>query len=67
MTPEAKAVEIYNKMFFSSRSIEIHHAKECAFIAVELIIEQLTPIEKAPHNKNAFEYWNKVISKLHML
>ena len=67
MTPKEKAIEIYNKMFMSSHTIEDFHARECAFIAVDLIIEQLTPIEKAPNNKNAFKYWNEVKEKLHML
>jgi hypothetical protein len=38
MTPLEKARDLFNKMFSSSRSIEVEQAKKCALIAVEEII-----------------------------
>ena len=40
MTPKEKAVELFNKMFYSSRSIEVEQAKKCALIAVEELIKE---------------------------
>ena len=38
MTPKEKAKELFNKMFCSSRSIEVEQAKKCALIAVDELI-----------------------------
>ena len=38
MTPKNKAEELFNKMFCSSRSIEVEQAKKCALIAVDELI-----------------------------
>ena len=39
----------------------------CALIAVDEIIQQLTPIENAPNNKNAFDYWEQVKKEINNL
>jgi hypothetical protein len=53
-----KAKELVNKFYDKIKYIET--SKDCASIAVNEIIKQLTPIEKAPNNKSAFLYWKDV-------
>ena len=64
MTPKEKADGLFDKYSYElsnhifNGTFDI--AKECALIAVDEIIKQLTPIEKAPNNKDAFKYWEEV-------
>jgi len=71
LTPKQKAEELHQK---------IHYLKDCgvyifsdgmdsevtqvALFVVSEIENQLTPIEKAPNNKEAFEYWQEVKQEL---
>ncbi len=41
--------------------------KQCALIAVDEVIQQLIPIEKAPNNKSAFQYWEEVQQEIEKL
>jgi hypothetical protein len=71
MTPKEKANELFDKYNYElsnhifNGTFDI--AKECALIAVDEIIQQLTPIEKAPNNKSAFQYWNEVKQEIELL
>ena len=64
MTAKEKAKELFNKFYMAIPSDEMgecyESSKQCALIAVNEIIQQLTPIEKAPNNKSAFQYWQEV-------
>ena len=69
LTPKEKAKEIFDKMYFvddpmGNYPMCFETAKQCALIAVDEIENQLTPIEKAPNNKEAFKYWKKVKEEL---
>jgi hypothetical protein len=44
-----------------------NNAKQCALIVVNQILKQLTPIEKAPNNKDAFECWQQVKEEIEKL
>ena len=71
MSPKEQANELVNK-YIELLSIHIFNgvfdiAKHCALIAVDEIIQQLTPIEKAPNNKSAFQYWNEVKQEIELL
>jgi hypothetical protein len=67
MTPKEKANEIVKKYFFNTSISSIHTAIKCSLIAVDEIIAQLTPIEKAPKNKDAFLYWDEVKQEIEKL
>ena len=73
MTSKAKAKELFKKY---SKGKDEHGwslcefdscAKKCALIAVDEIIKQLTPIEKTPNNKSAFQYWEEVKQEIELL
>ena len=73
MTAKAKAKELFKKY---SKGKDEHGwylcdfdscAKQCALIAVDEIIKQLVPIEKAPNNKSAFQYLEEVKQELELL
>jgi len=64
MSPKEKANEIVKKYFFDTNISSIYTAIKCSLIAVDEIIGQLTPIEKAPNNKDAFLYWDEVKQEL---
>jgi hypothetical protein len=59
MTPKETAGDLFNKMFTSSRSIEVEQAKKCALIAVN---------EISIHNgiKN-LSYWQEVKKEIELL
>jgi hypothetical protein len=77
MTPEEKAKElVFNFRQYCVTTVSINqyqseytlkYAKQCALIAVDEIIKQLTPIEKAPNNKSAFLYWEEVKQEIEKL
>ena len=45
MTPKEKAKDLFDKMFFSTRSIEVEQSKQCALIAVDEILESIDNFE----------------------
>lgn len=59
MTPRQKANQLFNR-YQSEVGMFKFDAKHYALIAIEEIIEQLTSIEEAPNNENAFDYWEEV-------
>ena len=71
MTPKEKADELFDKYSYElsnhifNGTFDI--AKECALIAVDEIIKQLVPIERAPNNKSAFQYWQEVKQEIELL
>ena len=71
MTPKEKAYELFDKYSYElsnhifNGTFDI--AKECALIAVDEIIKQLVPIERAPNNKSAFQYWQEVKQEIEKL
>ena len=71
MTAKKKADELVIK-FYDTFTISWEYdnwvlAEECALIAVDEIIKQLVPIEKAPNNKSAFQYWQEVKQEIEKL
>ena len=65
MTPKEKAIELYNKMYetgFKPKSvlIRIEQAKECALIAVDEILSELTEIPYGLEYLNRLNYWLEV-------
>jgi len=50
-----------------NRVVRKNIAKQCAIIAVDEVVQQLTPIEKAPNNKSAFQYWQEVKKEIEKL
>ena len=67
MTPKEKACELVDKMYFSRRFLEeesyvplqaFNHAKECALIAVDVIINALEIHQW--QNKSVIEYYLEV-------
>jgi len=68
MTPKEKAEELTDKMYVGFiHPLYNYKAKQCALIAVDEVIQQLTPIEKAPNNKSAFQYWQEVKTEIKKL
>ena len=59
MTPKETAKDLFNKMFTSSRSIEVEQAKKCALIAANEIA-----IHNGIENLN---YWNEVKEEINKL
>jgi hypothetical protein len=64
MTPEEKAEDLFNKMFSSSRSIEVEQAKKCALIAVD---EILNNVNGALDYESDIEYWKEVKQEIEKL
>jgi hypothetical protein len=72
MIPKEKAKELVYEMSLATDeygyiNTNVHRHKQCAIIAVNEIINQLTSIEKAPNNLMAFEYWNEVKQEIENL
>ncbi len=74
MIPKDKASDLFRKILGKNPNrqdgisiIDTIHAKQCALIAVDEVIQQLTPIEKAPNNKFAFQYWQEVKNEIESL
>ena len=72
MTPQEKAIELYNKMYetgFKPKSvlIRIEQAKECALIAVDEILNELTEIPYGLEYLNRLNYWLEVKQEIEKL
>ena len=72
MTPKEKAIELYNKMYetgFKPKSvlIRIEQAKECALIAVDEILNELTEIPYGLEYLNRLNYWLEVKQEIEKL
>jgi hypothetical protein len=65
MTPKEKAKELFNKMFCSSRSIEVEQAKKCALIAVDEIINSRPAITDSQIEYQ--KYWQEVKQEIEKL
>ena len=72
MTAKEKSLELVDRFInveylidFQGMTLEL--AKQCALITVDEIIKQLVPIEKAPNNKSAFQYWEEVKQEIELL
>ena len=71
MTPFEKANELFDKYSYKlsnhifNGTFDI--AKQCALITVDEIKKQLVPIEKAPNNKSAFQYWEEVKQEINKI
>lgn len=67
-TPKEKADEIIDKHYwiFGDGYLGHQHIQH-ALLAVDEIVKQLTPIEKAPNNKEAFKYWQEVKTEINNL
>ena len=77
MTPKEKAKELVDKYIPHIAGADRYNttlgiydkaiSKNCALIAVDEIINQLTPIEKAPNNLSAFNFWQEVKQEIEKL
>ncbi len=66
MTPKEKAQKLFDKMFCSSRSIEVEQAKKCALIAVNELIEIACDYSDYDETVTK-EYWEKVKQEIENL
>ena len=65
MTPKEKANELIDKMYFSSLKITKKNAKECALIAVDLHLEDLSKMKLIFSDRELhYKYWNEVKQEL---
>lgn len=69
MTPEQKAAELINKMYYTQSSpTSWVQAKECALIAVnEIIRYTYMGKAKSKNDDNSFEYWQEVKQEIEKL
>lgn len=77
MTPQEKAIELYNKMYetgFKPKSVllRIEQAKECALIAVDEILSELAYtqnyVEDAMNKIQVYiSYWQEVKTEIEKL
>jgi hypothetical protein len=63
MTPQDKAKELVNKMYYQSTSK--FDAKQCALIAVELVLS--TNTDESFYGSEFSKYWNKVKQEIEKL
>lgn len=63
MTPKEKAEELFEK-YYDYLGMHDSIAKECALIAVDEIINFMTP---ETDSKEAFEYWEEVKKEIEAL
>lgn len=73
MTPEEKALELFNKMYNvdcndDADSMQYSHAKKCALIAVDEIINELIELSNGEFTFiHKVEYWNQVKHEIEKL
>ena len=77
MTPKEKALELISKFCGISLrlstldvivdGIRVRLAKDSSLFLVDEIINQLTTIQQAPNNKEAFNYWLEVKEEINKL
>lgn len=73
MTPKEKAIELYNKFLNPSGDtylygmLEHESAKECALIAVNEILSELTEIPYGLEYLNRLNYWQEVKQEIEAL
>jgi len=64
MTSKEKAQELINKFYFETSLNDIDEAKDCAIIAVNEIIDFMSPYV---NNKETYDFWDKVILEIQKL
>ena len=57
MTSKDKAQELINKFYFDTSLNDIDEAKDCAIIAVNEIIDFMSPYV---NDKETYDFWDKV-------
>ena len=68
MTAEEKADEIIEKVAnIENNNNDFTTDVKMALIVVDEIIKQLVPIERAPNNKSAFQYWEEVKQEIEFI
>lgn len=65
MTPNEKAVSIYNSM--RANTTKRNNAKRCALIAVDEVIKSLPPFEYGLEFVAKIEFWNNVKQEIEAL
>ena len=65
MTPNEKAINIYNSM--RANTTKRNNAKRCALIAVDEILEALPPFEYGLEFVAKIEFWNNVKQEIKKL
>jgi hypothetical protein len=63
MTPKEKAIDLFKKMFSSSRSIEVEQAKKCAIVAINEIWNEL----ESERVFEKYNYWREVKEEIEKL
>jgi hypothetical protein len=74
MESKEKALELYGRFFSNAESrnyiglydedLHKYNAKQCALIAVDEIIEFMSPMV---HSKQAYDYWDEVKQEIEKL
>jgi hypothetical protein len=64
MTPKEKAQELINKFYFDTSLNDIDEAKDCSIIAVNEIIDFMSPYV---NNKETYDFWDKVKQEIQKL
>jgi hypothetical protein len=67
MTPKKKSEELFNKMFCSSRSIEVEQAKKCALIAVDEMLDDDMYGMDEEHFEKRINYLEEVKQEIQLL
>ena len=61
MTPKEKAEDLFQKMFSSSRNIEVEQSKKCALICVDEIMDTIPSLDEC---KSLYIFWSHVKHEL---
>lgn len=69
MTPKEKAEELYNNMYHELPARMGRHeiSKNCAIIAVDAIMDELTVMNYGLQYLNRMAYWNEVKEEIEKL
>lgn len=72
MTPKEKANELFEKYYQISKNHDFDFAKECALIAIDLLIECTPSMNIYPPNfqskhPRVKEYWQEVKNEIELL
>jgi hypothetical protein len=65
MTPKEKAKELFDKMYFETTTK--YDAKQCALIAVDLHLQELSKMKLIYSYKEIIEYWQEVKQEIQKL
>ena len=67
MTPKLKANELFEKYYQIGKNHDFDYAKDCALIAVDLHLEELSKMKLIYSYKEVIEYWQEVKQEIQKL